>query len=109
MAAEMTDLEDRKRQLLARSDLCRQRMAMEFRDIKTATAWVPHTIHTIRAVYPVFLLAAPLIGYVFARKRHVPKTQPIRRAGVLASALAGYRFFRRMKPVLDGLRSRRNH
>jgi len=109
MAAEMKDLETRKRELVARNEACRQALAMEFRDIRTATAWVPHTVHVVRAVYPALLFAIPLIGYLFARRRRIPKPEARAKPGVIGSALAGYRFFRQMKPVWDGLRSGRNH
>src|SRR5436309_1582801 len=109
MAAEIKELDERKRQLLARSEYCRQTMVMQVRDLKTATAWVPHTVRVVRTAYPIILLAVPFLSYLFARKRsHRPAVavESSRRRGVIASALAGYKFFRQMKPVLDGLRSR---
>ena len=106
MAAEITDLQERKRELLARSDFYRQSIEVELSSLKTATAWVPRTIKIARAAYPLFLLAAPLLGYAFTRKRARPEQEQANgRRGFLASALAGYRLFNRVKPLWDGLRS----
>jgi len=107
MAAEVNELAARKRQLLAESELCRQSLEMEFQTLKTATAWVPRTVKIARSVYPILFLAAPLLGYAFTRKRPRPTAedgQPARR-GLLAKALAGYRLFRKVKPVWEGVRS----
>ena len=105
----MKELERRKQQLLARSQVSRQNLANALTELKTATAWIPHTVQVVRAASPVLLMALPLIGYLFARKGRIPQAEPKRRPGMLASALAGYKFYRQMKPVWDGLRSRRNH
>src|SRR2546429_8350885 len=107
MFAQRNELQERKRQLLARSEACRTSIINEFQNIKTAAAWLPRTIRTARALYPVLLLAVPLIGYIFARKRSAPPQNhaPTKR-GLIASPLAGYRFYRQIKPVWDKLRSR---
>src|SRR5438876_7794484 len=104
MAAKVNALEQRKEELLARSHVYRQSLEAEFRDIRTATAWVPKSVKVVRAVYPILLLAAPLLGYVFGRKRLRHNHRPSK-GGILASALAGYRLVRQFKPVWDGLRS----
>src|SRR6266705_6993737 len=102
MAAKISEVEERKRELLTRSEIYRQSMTSEFAEIKTATAWVPKTVKIARSAYPVFLLLAPLLGYSFARKRlHPLPAQARGRRGIFASALAGYKLFRSIKPVWD--------
>ena|SRR2546425_4167181 len=106
MAGKVSELEERKRQVLTRSDLYRQSMESEFRDLKTATAWVPKTVKMARTIYPVLLLVAPLLGYTFSRKRASSSAaEGSNRRGILASALAGYKLFRTVKPVWEGLRN----
>src|SRR5438105_15671039 len=99
MVAKIDDLQERKRQLLNRSESYRQSMDAGFQNVKNATAWVPKTIRIARTAYPVLLLIAPMLGWVFSRKRRFPSPttpSPVRR-GMVASALAGYRFFRKIK------------
>jgi|SRR4051812_3763076 hypothetical protein len=111
MAAEIIDLEARKRQLLTRSEFYRQSMQEDWHEIRSAAAWVPSTIRVVRAVSPIALVVAPLLGFIFGRKRHKfdPQPEPPRRRNLIASALAGYRLFRQVKPVWDGLRSRKDY
>ena len=72
MAAKVNELEEKKRQLLMRSEIYRCALEEDLRDIKIATAWVPKAVRTIRAVSPVLLLATPLLGYLFGKKRVRP-------------------------------------
>ena len=109
MVAKISELEARKRHLLSQSESHRHSIEGELRNIKIATAWVPKTIQVARSVYPVLLLAVPLLGYIFGKKKHLPRAAaepaPSRR-GLIANAIAGYKFFRLIKPVWDGFRSR---
>jgi hypothetical protein len=109
MVAQVNELEARKRLLLIQSEGYRHSIDGEIRNIKAATAWVPKTIQVARTVYPAFLVAAPLLGYFFGRKRRASPPNgefAPRRRGLIAGALAGYKFFRSVKPVWDGFRSR---
>jgi len=109
MVTEIDALRSRKQQLIERSDLYRQAMADELRNVQPATAWVPQTVRVARTFYPVLAMVAPLLAYVLTRKRRAPEpAPPPRRNGVIASALAGYRFFRQVKPLWDGVRSWRD-
>jgi len=105
----MTFLEQRKRHLLAESEAYRHLLSNELQDVKTAITWVPKAARIARTVYPFLVLSVPIIGFFFAKKRPVrSQAQAPARKGVIASALAGYRFFRQIKPVLDGLRRNKN-
>lgn len=103
----MNELQERKRRLLARSDACRASLADECQNIRIATGWVPRTVRTVRSIYPVLLIAIPLIGYLFARKRPAapPQNHAASKRGLIASALAGYRLYRQVKPVWDQVRA----
>jgi hypothetical protein len=104
MAAKVNGLAERKQELLARSELCRQSIEAEFRNVETATAWIPRTVRMVRAAYPVLIVAAPLLGYAFTRKKKRSEQEAPAGRGIAATAWAGYKLFRRMKPVWDGLR-----
>ena len=104
MAAEVTLLEQRKRELLARSDFYRQSMAADLQNIRSATSWVPVGIKAARAIYPILMTAAPVLGFLFSRKRRRAEKNSNGR-GLFAKAFAGYRLFRKVKPVWDGFRS----
>src|ERR1051326_3202862 len=101
MAAKMNAVQERKRLLLARSEDYRQSLDADLRGVKTAAAWVPKSVKVVRAIYPVLLLAAPLLGYVFSRKRPAPVLKRGAGKGILASALAGYKMFRQVRPILE--------
>src|SRR5438876_11282649 len=103
MAAQMNDLEERKRQLLTRSEIYRQSMESQFHEVKTATAWIPKTVRIARSVYPVLVLFTPLLGYAFARKRDPRTPQSSARRGMFANALTGFKLLRSIKPVWAGL------
>ena len=107
MADKINGLAERKRELIARSDLYRQSLASDFRNVETATAWVPRTVRVVRAAYPVLMVAAPLFGYVFARKklRRDDKAPLNGSRGMVATAWAGYKLFRQIKPIWDQLRA----
>ena len=104
MAAEVTALEQRKRELLARSEFYRQSMGADLQNIRSATAWVPRGIKAARAIYPILMTAAPVLGFLFSRRRHRAEKNSNGR-GFFAKAFAGYRLFRKVKPVWDGFRT----
>jgi hypothetical protein len=105
MPGQISELEMRKRRLVAESELYRQEIQQDVTALRASTAWVPQSAKAVRAVYPILLLAVPLIAYRFARKRSpsAPSERTSSKRGWIASALAGYRLFKQVKPVLDGL------
>jgi hypothetical protein len=104
MADKVNPLAEQKRHLIARSEMCRQSLAADFRNIKEAAAWVPRTIRAVRTVYPALLLAAPLAGLIFRKKRFIPEHPPPPKKGLLSKAAAGIKLFRTVKPFWDGFR-----
>ena len=104
MAGEVTPLEQRKRELLARSEFYRQSMAADLQNIRTATAWVPLGIKAARSIYPILMTAAPVLGFLFSRNRRGAEKNSNGR-GLFAKAFMGYRLFRKVKPVWDSFRS----
>lgn len=109
MVTQVTELENRKRQLLADSDRWRQSLSTEIQDFKAVAAWVPRTIRMVRTVYPIILLAVPLLGYLVGRRRSpvLEFSAPPRKRGIFSSILAGYKFYRNAQPMWDQFRSMR--
>src|SRR5882672_6169329 len=98
MAAEVGDFAERKRQLLARSELYRQSISIEVDQIKKRTAWIPKTIHVARAAAPLVVLAVPLIRALLGKKRSTKRRSL---GGIASNVLAGVNLFRRIKPLWD--------
>ena len=101
----MTQLEIRKRELLARSEIYRQALAAEMASLQSATAWISRTLHYARLVAPVLALVIPAAGWAFRGRKKA--TQPPRRKGLLSKVVAGYHIAREVKPIWDGFRRTR--
>src|SRR5580765_6242456 len=107
MVVPMNQIQEHKRQLVARSEAWRTSIIVEVHAIKVASAWLPKSLHTIRAFSPL-LLAIPLLGYRFARRRPAaPQAAAPPKRSFIASVLAGYQFYRQFKPIWDELRTRK--
>src|SRR5688500_14474435 len=102
----MNDLQTRKRELLARSEIYRRALVAECAQLETATAWVARTLQYARLVGPILAMAGPLAAWAFRSRSKPVKTAPPRR-NLLGKVLAGYQFARQIKPVWDGFRRSR--
>jgi hypothetical protein len=106
----VNSLEERKQELLARSEAYRQSMAVEIRNIKANVLWIPRTMQTVRKISPFLMLGAPLLGLLIGRRITVkPQQEPLAhkngtRKGVLATVLGGIALYRKIKPIIDVLR-----
>ena len=104
MVVGVNELAERKRQLLARSEIYRQSISIEVDQIRRTTAWIPRTIHVARVVAPLLMFAVPLAGALFGRKRTTRKRAL---GGIASNVLAGVRLFRWIKPLWDGVDRRK--
>jgi hypothetical protein len=104
----MNELQARKRELLARSDVFRRALVAECAQLEASTAWIARMLQYARLVGPVLAVAAPIAGWAFGSRRKPPKTPPPKR-NLLGKMLAGYKFARQIKPVWDGFRRSRVH
>ena len=108
MAHKVDAIAEQKRTLIARSEMYRQSMEADLRNIREAVAWVPRTFRAMRMVYPVLLLALPAAGF-FLKKQIGRKRSPPKK-GWLGKAATGIKIFRSVKPFWDGFReARRMH
>jgi hypothetical protein len=110
---EIASLEEYKRELLARSEVHRQNLALHTKELQSSFAWVPRTVGAARSIAPILAVAAPIAGFFFARKkmadRPAPKnlSQPRARKGFLATALMGFQLYNRVRPILTAFTSQR--
>ena len=105
MAADTSDLQARKRMLLAQSELYRQNLCRDVAHVTSATAWVSTTLHYARLVAPTLAMVLPLAGFFFGsrKKRARAQAAPPNR-NLLGKVIAGYRIARQVKPIFDGFR-----
>ena len=100
---------EQKRELLARSQQCREALAVDCREAAAHFSWVPRTVQVIRNISPVLLVAAPLVGW-FARKKlrngkaRTPDehTDRKKKAGLFALAWQGFRIYKQVAPFVQG-------
>src|ERR1051325_3926387 len=90
-------LAQKKRELLVRSEMYRQTMRLELNQVQASLSWVPRSLKIVRTIAPLLVLAAPLAGFFFAKKKfRVPFAEPVRPAikkSLLAKALFGWELF----------------
>ena len=104
----MNDLQARKRELLARSDIYRRALVADCAQLETAAGWITRTLQYARVVGPILAMAGPIAAWAFRSRGKPAKTPPPRR-NLLGKMLAGYQFARQIKPVWDGFRRSRAH
>lgn len=96
---KVKELEDRKRFLLAKSEIYRQTLKLEIANVKFSTALIKRKLKARRL--PLLLLGStlPLAGMFFAKKRAQPKPA----AGLLGKLLSGIKLFGQLKPLWKGM------
>ena len=104
----MNELQARKRELLARSDVYRRALVAECAQLEASTAWVQRVWQYARLAGPVLAVAAPIAGWALRPRARPGRTPPPKR-NLLGKMLAGYRFASQIKPVWDGFRRPRAH
>ena len=108
-SAEVKSVEEQKRELLARSQQCREALMADCGEAVSALAWVPKTVQLVRSISPVLLVAAPLVGWLARKKMRNGKVRPPaepaekkKKMGVLALAWQGYRIYKQVAPFVQG-------
>jgi hypothetical protein len=104
----MNELQARKRELLARSDIYRGALVAECARLQASAVWISRTLQYARFVGPMLAMAGPIAAWAFRSRVKPAKTPPPRR-NLLGKMLAGYQFARQIKPVWDGFRRSRAH
>ena len=65
---EIETLSSRKQALLAQSGINRRLLVLESQRLQSSLAWVDRGIGLARKARPAWIIAAPLLGFWFARK-----------------------------------------
>ena len=103
----MTDLEAKKRVLVAESEIYRQTLTLEIQNLRLYGARFERKFAVARLANPVFLAIGSLIGSRWLgrkAKRHKPRGKWSR---LLGASLMGWRLYRQFGPTVQGLISRR--
>jgi|HubBroStandDraft_6_1064221.scaffolds.fasta_scaffold388591_2 hypothetical protein len=93
---EIKELAEKKKELVARSEIHRQTLALEVTNLKLGVALVKKRMHGLRAVYRILGWTVPIGGLVFGRK------QKSGGAGFISQFLSGFNLASRLKSLFGG-------
>lgn len=99
---KVKELEDRRRFLLAQSEMYRQTMTLEISNVKFSTALLKHKLRSKRNLAMLIGSAVPLAGFLFVRSRAK------RVVGVLPNVVAGLKLFNKFMPWVKTISSVKN-
>src|SRR5579863_1057889 len=88
---EITELQKKKKELIARSDIHRQTLALEATNIKLSLELLKKQLRVLRMIYRVLGLAVPVGGLLFGHK------EPERKVSFISKFLSGFDLARRIK------------
>jgi hypothetical protein len=92
---EVKDLQQKKKELIARSDIHRQTLAREATNIKLSLELLKKRLRVLRTIYRVLGLAVPVGGLLFGHK------EPERKASFISKFLSGFDLARRIKSFFN--------
>ena len=99
---KVKELEDRKRFLLAQSEMYRQTMTLEIANVKFSAALAGHKLRSKRNIAMLIGTAVPLAGFLFVRSRAK------RVVGVLPHVVAGLKVVGKLMPLIRTFQSVKN-
>jgi hypothetical protein len=112
---EVKSLAEHKRELLARSEVYRQTLALQSKELQQSVSWVPKTVSMAKSAAPLVALGLPLAGMLlFRRKKEAPLVHSKPRhappkKGLLAMVLGGVEIYNRLRPLLNAFAHHRAH
>ena len=107
--AEIGDLQARKRALVAQSEMWRETLKGELHNLAVYGAGLRKRMDQVRNIGPWLLLGLPLVGSlvgVLSRRNGAGQNHsatPSKFKGGLATALAGFRLYRKYAPMVRSL------
>lgn len=109
---KVKELDERKRLILAKSEMYRQTLKLEVANLKFSGTLLKRRMRSPKLIASVLGLAAlPAAGFIYGRKLHKPKpkvhAELKAEAGLLPALLAGFQIFRRFAPLVQKLRAGR--
>jgi len=107
---QVKELEARKRALAAESEVLRQTLKFEARNIWFHVAYAKRRFLQISTFSPFVMLGIPAAGYLvrkmFTRRQARARKKKTAAARLITSALFGWRMYRKVAPFLRSLFSR---
>jgi hypothetical protein len=99
---KVEELEEQRRELLARSEMYRQTMKLQVANIKYSAALYKRRFSLVRTSSRLLGLAVPLVSYLFFRHpAHAAKTGK----GLLAGLASGVKTLGMLRPLLRAFQS----
>ena len=99
--AQIENLVARKRLLVAECDAHRRAFALELAQVQASAAVWAHPFRSLMSVSRLFVLAAPIAGFVLGRRKRPS-------GGWLKMGLVGWQMFRGFQPLWARFRTRRD-
>lgn len=97
---KVTELQARKKELRARSEIYRQTLALEVTNVRMSVALLKKRLRGVKSIFRAFGWAVPIGGLLFGRKRTEPEGK--RKGGFLTQLLAGLNLATRIKAMFKG-------
>jgi hypothetical protein len=107
---KVKELDDRKKALLARSEMHRQTMKLEIANVRFSLALMKKKLKVVRAGSMVAGALLPVVGGLFwARKRtqEKEKTKARPKGGLLPKLFSGLKLLRQVSPLMAGIAASR--
>lgn len=101
---KVKELEERKRYLLAQSEMYRQTMTLELANVKFSTALLKHKLKSKRNLLLMLGSVFPMAGLFLARKR-LPQRDGAG-GGFLPKIISGMKLFGQVAPLMKMFRSK---
>jgi len=94
---KVTELADKKKELLARSEIHRQTLALEVTNVKLGWALLKKRMLVLKTVYRMFGWAVPVGTILFGHKK-----KERQRSGFLSKLLSGFNLATKIKSMFGG-------
>jgi hypothetical protein len=96
---KVKELQDKKRELLARSEIHRQTLALEVSNVKMSLTLLKKRLRILKTAYRLLGIAVPIGGLLFGHK------EPDRKKGFLSKLLSGLNVFSRVRSFFNGAKT----
>jgi hypothetical protein len=100
---KVKELEEQKRELLARSEMYRQTLKLEVANIKFSASLLKHRYSRFRNASRLMALMVPIAG-LFLFRRPAPPQEKTNK-GILGGLASGLKLFGMLRPILHAFHS----
>ena len=96
---KVTELAEKKKELLARSEIHRQTLALEVTNVKLGWALLKKRMGVLKTAYRMFSWAVPVGAILFGQKKKEKQ-----RSGFLSKLLSGFNLATKIKSMFGGVK-----